>query len=77
MSRWLRLAIAATIIFAAGSRTIEVVILREELATLRSQRTADEARLIDLRGLRQTLIADPTLAAAISDRWVRGELLLP
>jgi hypothetical protein len=77
MRHWRRLAVAATLIFAAGSRTIEVVILREELATLRSQRTADEARLIELRGLRQMLTADPALAAAIADRWVRGELLLP
>jgi hypothetical protein len=77
MSSALRLLLAFVILFAAGVRTIEVIALRSELGELRAERVANDAALVELRGLRESIARDPDLAAAIAERWTRGELLLP
>lgn len=77
MSSFLRLTFAFVLLIGAGSRVVELVGRRGELVTLRAERAAQELRLEELRGLRDALLADPSFAAAIAERWERGELVLP
>jgi hypothetical protein len=77
MSSFLRLTLAFVLLIGAGSRVVELVERRGELAMLRAERASQELRLEELRGLRDALLADPSFATAIAERWERGELVLP
>lgn len=77
MSSFLRLTLAFVLIAAAGARTAELVDLRTEIRLLREARASQALRLAELRGLRDSLLADPAFASAIAERWERGELVLP